>query len=494
MNQFKCSPHQEAVLEAVRECKENLIVQAFAGSGKTTLCSQAFMIHPDKKTLNLLFNKKNAKEAEEKNKKLGLNHVKSTTIHSLCYGSLIKNWGSVSVSFSGERMKKIISSHPKSKILTNPQKKILADSTSFLRSYNNILYSNFLFFLSMSGGMNFFDTDKGKSKISNGVHAKQGFEICVECIEQSLNPSEIIDVDDMIYVTDKLGFPLPSFDYVYCDEFQDMNEINHSIICRLAKNAKQVVAVGDRYQSIYSWRGADPRSMDNGKKSLNMKEFSLPETFRCSLNVVNHVKKIVPQFTARENAPLGSVTSLRKDEIIDQISAGDMIVSRKTAPLAKILIKMFKSNIPARIEKGSDSSKDDFGIGGLIQKYEGSTTREMLKKLEMWKDLQIQKLKDEKQHHAIENVKDKFETILAFSEGTILASEVIQIVDNFSKLASSKEGVSISTVHRAKGMEAKNVFSIEEHYLSSKSMNPEEEINIKYVGHTRAIENLILVY
>lgn len=77
----------------------------------------------------------------------------------------------------------------------------------------------------------------------------------------------MLDFDDLIIATRDLFAKFPEtaartaarWDYLLVDEFQDLNPIQYAIIKALAGGHRNVFAVGDDEQSIFSWTGADPK-------------------------------------------------------------------------------------------------------------------------------------------------------------------------------------------------------------------------------------------
>jgi DNA helicase-2/ATP-dependent DNA helicase PcrA len=51
------------------------------------------------------------------------------------------------------------------------------------------------------------------------------------------------------------------FDHVLVDEFQDTNAVQYRLVKRLASRSGNLTVVGDDDQSIYSWRGAEPKNL-----------------------------------------------------------------------------------------------------------------------------------------------------------------------------------------------------------------------------------------
>jgi len=82
---------------------------------------------------------------------------------------------------------------------------------------------------------------------------------------EALARNNSVDFDDILLFTRDLLVKHPeiragyreSFDYILIDEFQDSNGIQNEVVDLLLRNGNLTV-VGDDYQSIYKFRGADP--------------------------------------------------------------------------------------------------------------------------------------------------------------------------------------------------------------------------------------------
>ncbi|MBM3944077.1 MAG: hypothetical protein FJ317_01105 [SAR202 cluster bacterium] len=90
-----------------------------------------------------------------------------------------------------------------------------------------------------------------------------------EFYAQTLREAQALDFDDLLLKTVELFSTVPSvrdryaarFRYVMVDEYQDTNRPQFLLIAHLASRHRNLCVVGDPDQSIYKWRGADPRNI-----------------------------------------------------------------------------------------------------------------------------------------------------------------------------------------------------------------------------------------
>jgi len=74
-----------------------------------------------------------------------------------------------------------------------------------------------------------------------------------------------LDFDDLLFEAVRLFSTVPElrtswqqrFSYIMIDEYQDTNAVQYRLIKLLTDDAQNICVVGDDWQSIYSWRGAD---------------------------------------------------------------------------------------------------------------------------------------------------------------------------------------------------------------------------------------------
>lgn len=89
---------------------------------------------------------------------------------------------------------------------------------------------------------------------------------------------------------DVINFLANRYTFIYIDEFQDTSQIQYELIKIYGSKAKQVMAIGDDDQTIYSWRGSDnsiirERFSEDFSPTNNM----LSINFRCPSSILSAV-------------------------------------------------------------------------------------------------------------------------------------------------------------------------------------------------------------
>jgi DNA helicase-2/ATP-dependent DNA helicase PcrA len=111
------------------------------------------------------------------------------------------------------------------------------------------------------------------------------------------------------------------FGFILVDEFQDTNRAQYELI-RLLGAHGNVCAVGDDDQSIYGWRGADVRNMQDFLKDFpGAKLVRLEENYRSTQVVLDAANGVIAENTSRLGKTL--TTRRRGGETVTLLAAAD---------------------------------------------------------------------------------------------------------------------------------------------------------------------------
>ena len=97
------------------------------------------------------------------------------------------------------------------------------------------------------------------------------------------------------------------FDVVIFDEFQDINEIQYNIIKKFYDNNVKVILIGDDAQNIYQWRGSDVKYILNAKSYFSdIEYYNLSLNYRSSVEIVDFASAVIKNNTDQLIKPMNS--------------------------------------------------------------------------------------------------------------------------------------------------------------------------------------------
>jgi DNA helicase-2/ATP-dependent DNA helicase PcrA len=145
----------------------------------------------------------------------------------------------------------------------------------------------------------------------------------------ALRAANAMDFDDLLLHPltlfrehpDRLGAYQQRFSFILVDEFQDTNKAQYQLI-RLLGAHGNVCAVGDDDQSIYGWRGADVRNMQDFLKDFpGARLVRLEENYRSTQVVLDAANGVIAENTGRIGKTL--TTRRRGGESVTLLAAAD---------------------------------------------------------------------------------------------------------------------------------------------------------------------------
>jgi superfamily I DNA/RNA helicase len=496
------STYQRSIFDELMSGVSNLIIEAVAGSGKTTTIEYGAGLVKrthGKTPLFLAFNKAIAEEL----KKRGLD---AATLHSLGFRAWKESMGKAKclVDTSGRKVQKLIDQLN----LSLTQRKRFGDQlwkvVNFAKQYGIVPGS----------------VDEGNGHLGcigvvsdtieewitiidhHAVEFKE-YEDKLDCIEAArvvlranLEQKTYIDFNDMMYMPVAHCVAFPQYDWVFVDEAQDVSLIQLIMLDMVVHPEGNLVAVGDPFQSIYGFRGADSRAMQRIRERFETKTMPLSITYRCAAAIVREAQKLVPHIEARPNAPEGIVQTLRTFAGSFLNPRTDMVVCRNTAPLVKLAYGLIAQRIPVKV-LGRDIGK---GLTTLIKGLKPSSMADLYDKLDQWEQQEREAALKAKQESRAESISDKAECIRAVASGSgaLSVADLISSIEALFSDDTERGGkVTLCTVHKAKGLESERVFILNRFLMPSKWAKQEWEIeqerNIEYVAITRAKDALYYI-
>lgn len=482
---------QENIFAEIKSGESSLLIEAVAGSGKTsTIVHSTSLIPPHILTVFLAFNKNIATELESRVPR----HIQVGTFHSRCLKALARNLPKYP-KVEKDKVRNILSLAQKEKAITWNEFEIYAQFVCKLVS------------LAKGAGIvpapdqaSVWSDLIGKfGLVSTGPDFDESRAITLanRCLEESNADTKVIDYDDMLYLAYIRNITFDKASRIFIDEAQDTNFIQRELTKRMGdfgpNRMSRLIAVGDPSQAIYGFRGADADSMTAIAKDFNCKRLPLSISYRCSKAVVREAQKYTSGILPSDSALEGEVKHLDKFTSTDFLPSS-AILCRNTAPLVSFAFSLIRRHIGCRV-LGREIGQ---GLVTLIKKLDVNGTIEMLTtKLELYESKEVEKFERKGELQSADAIRDKCQCISIFLSH---CSDVSELCSRIGKLFDDTSSglLTLSTVHKAKGLEWPKVFILDKAKLMPSPFarldwQKQQEINLIYVAVTRAKLDLVYI-
>lgn len=477
-NTRRWSPLQTAIFDYVEKSKGNAIVEAVAGSGKSTTIVEALK-RVYGSSIFLAFNKDIAEELKSRG-------VNARTFHSLTYSAVTKFKNARTV--EGDKLRKLC------------QQNLGMED---FQIYNSFICK--LVGLGRQIGIGCLVPDVPDVWINLCAHHNiepeseaadlgRAIELASELLRWS-NESHMVDFDDLLYLAVKETISLPKFDVVFVDEAQDTNAIQRALLRKIMHPRSRIIAVGDPCQAIYGFRGADSESMNLIAKEFNCVALPLSITYRCPTSIVAYAKQWVDHIQPAPGAEVGFVGNYDTEWNLGVFKPNDLVLCRKTAPLLTLAFRFLRARLPVMV-LGREIGQ---GLKSLIARMGTQNIDELATKLSVWREREVQKARARNEDAKVEAIEDKVGAILclidSMQEDGRSVGELVRSIDML--FADKANAVILATIHKSKGLEADRVFWLGRGdcpaQWAKQPWQKQQEVNLCYVATTRAKKELYFI-
>jgi len=436
MTEHANTEEQSDILTVAKASRNNLMISALAGTGKTSTLELLERAVPRGPILYLVFNKKNADEAAKR-------MLSTTTVRTFnSMGHRIWSTG------------RTIRLDPRK---TNAILRDIIDNAP--KDYRDTLWG---VYYEVLGGVGLA---KALGYIPEGLHPnakrlisrpqlhkameERPDDLTADLIDTVLQRSikqayeGLIDYNDQIYMPALFGGAYPQFPLVLVDEYQDLSPVNHALLKKLVRG--RLIGVGDPWQNIYGFRGASAGGIEEAKETYSCEALPLSISFRCPSAIVRNVHWHVPHFKwFTEGGQVERPISLRVDDIADDTT----IICRNNAPLLSMAFRLLGAGRSISIA-GSEIGPR---IIGIMKKLGPETLRRdgVLASIKEWEADRLEK--------ESKTASDMAACMRIFAlQGKDLSGAMAYAKHIFDQRGS----ILLTTGHKAKGLEWPNVIHLD---------------------------------
>lgn len=180
------------------------------------------------------------------------------------------------------------------------------------------------------------------------------------------------------------------FKHIFIDEYQDTNAAQYQLVKLLVNEDQNICVVGDDWQSIYSWRGADFTNILNFEKDFpGAKVVKLEQNYRSTGNILEAAHNVISKNTQRTDKKLwtaegpGSPVQVHGayDEaeeartVAERISAQVMIGARQYSDFAIL----YRTNaLSYTLERAFLQTRVPYQIVGGVRFYDRKEVKDII--------------------------------------------------------------------------------------------------------------------
>ena len=490
--EYEPSQYQKAIFDYIQHEKGNLVVEAAAGSGKTyTLVKALSLIPQDKRVLMTAFNKDIVKELTKKVKEFP--NVEVRTLHGLGMILTTRGLGIGGMKPEGYKYTQLIYNHWQDLSKTNINKLSRNARKSFVENTKKLVDFGRFYLATTRSEMIELMTKYDIPCVADEV------DVALKVMAIGGKNLDSIDYTDMIWMPHIYDLHLQEceYDFIMVDECQDLNVAERNLVLRCLKEGGRLIAVGDSNQCIYGFSGSDPDSFRAIQSIPNTVSMPLSISYRCPESVVKFAQNLVPSIEAKQGAEEGVILDCVS---LDDVHDGDMVLCRNNAPLLQVYCKLLEQGKRAYI-RGSDVGKNLQNIViGTHKDYLHTNLKRDGVFIRLYEDLFNSRKaimerygisqEDAMKHETIQAKLDMIRALEVLGADLTTTEQLTKKIGDIFPKNDKGEGIMLSTVHKAKGLEADNVFIACASLMPSKSALDEwqvqQERNLMYVAYTRA--------
>ena len=525
------SKYQQEILDWVKNGSGSGIVNALAGTGKTTTLTMVAEAVPSK-MLFLAFNKHIADELKERKelkplidgKKLKIytvNALGNMAVIDYCKNTLKKEpvlksnklYSDILDGVILDRLQKENRRLPEDRI----KNKVAMDTIKqHTRTCCDLVRAHCIDYKNLTAIERLIDDERlfvfRKEILMITTIPRLEWSLLVsEAIEESIDFFEKTgeyDFIEQIYLPVKLNMYPPIWlkwycDFVACDESQDLSTLQQAFIKKLQYlnpyQPTRYLFVGDEHQN----------SINHIREQFKAHDLYLNICYRCPKKAIKLAKTHAPLIEESPTAQEGEINIISNLNVANYTKAGDLVMARKNKDLVSVYLQLIKDKQKVYFKKGDflfrivkeiDERKKVKTLKDIEAHIEKMQTRELNKKLDESKN-EPKNIIDMEE----DDIYDIMFSLLGFFKnnykdlglsGTALG--FTNFVRTIAQSEPSKECVTVGSIHAMKGLEANNVFIVNYFEMPYEfGMGAEysrQEKNLKYIAETRTKENLYLCY
>lgn len=205
--------------------------------------------------------------------------------------------------------------------------------------------------------------------------------------QKKIKEQDALDFDDILMITVKIFQKFPEvlekyqnfFQYIMVDEYQDTNFAQYTLVKLLSRKNKNLCVVGDDWQGIYSWRGANIQNiLDFEKDYPEAKIIKLEQNYRSTQNILDAAYGVISKNINRKDKKIW--TENKEGHLIESFEAEDE--KEESQFIVEEIKKIIREDIkcPSETAKGHlmSTGRSNFKFSDFVVLYRTNAQSRMI--------------------------------------------------------------------------------------------------------------------
>jgi DNA helicase-2/ATP-dependent DNA helicase PcrA len=216
--------------------------------------------------------------------------------------------------------------------------------------------------------------------------------------EKSKKTAGALDFDDLLLEAVRLFKEAPEvrkkwrqkFKHILIDEYQDTNAAQYAIVMSLVNETRDICVVGDDWQSIYSWRGADFTNILNFERDFKgAKVVKLEQNYRSTGAILEAAQNVISKNSNRTDKKLWTASGMGSPveihETYDEVEEAQIVASRISTQISigarrpDDFAVLYRTNAQSyTLERAFLSARIPYKIVGGVRFYDRKEVKDIL--------------------------------------------------------------------------------------------------------------------
>ncbi|MBI4022584.1 UvrD-helicase domain-containing protein [Candidatus Berkelbacteria bacterium] len=247
----------------------------------------------------------------------------------------------------------------------------------------------------ISGAKNELLSPAGYEAVADGYFMEQVAKV-YHRYQVALKAANALDFDDLLVKTVELFQTQPAiladyrsrFQHILIDEYQDTNQVQYMFVKLLATHGN-ICVVGDDYQAIYGWRGANFRNILNFEKDWpETAVVKLEQNYRSTQTILDAATAVIKNNSQRTDKALWSDKAggapVTIYEALDQTDEADFVITeirglQRAHQSLNAFVVLYRTNAQSRLLEETFLRREiPYRLVGAVRFYERKEVKDIL--------------------------------------------------------------------------------------------------------------------